>query len=132
MRPSKHLDFPPLDITQQTNPAPIQPIVELPADALPPQQSQQSTLVDPSPSSQEYLGRNYDRHRYPTRFSLSKKSYSMACISKYSYAAGHIAQTPAHIIHLHEHMACPVINLDTGCLLGIPSPHPRPRQIYLG
>ena len=37
----------------------------------------------------------------------------MACTSKYSYAAGHLAQIPAHPIHFHEHMDCPVINPDT-------------------
>ena len=41
----------------------------------------------------------------------------MACTSKYSYAAGHLSQTPAHPKHFHEHMACPVINPDTGVSL---------------
>ena len=59
-------------------------------------------FVDLSPSLQEHLENNFDRHRYPTRFSLSKKSYSMACTSKYSYAASHLAHTPAHPIHFHD------------------------------
>ena len=37
----------------------------------------------------------------------------MACTSKYSYAAEHLAKTPAHPIHFKEYMACPVINSDT-------------------
>ena len=41
----------------------------------------------------------------------------MACASKYSYASGHLAQTPSHPIHFHEHMACPFINPDTGVSL---------------
>ena len=41
----------------------------------------------------------------------------MACTSKYSYASGHLAQTPAHPIHFHEHMACPVTNPDNGVSL---------------
>ena len=41
----------------------------------------------------------------------------MACTSKYSYAAEHLAKTPAHPIHLKEHMACPVIKPDTGVSL---------------
>ena len=41
----------------------------------------------------------------------------MACTSKYSYASGHLAQTPAHPIHFHEHMTFPVINPDTGASL---------------
>ena len=41
----------------------------------------------------------------------------MACTSKYSYAAGHLAQNPAQPIHFHECMACPVINQDTGVSL---------------
>ena len=105
------------DHPAKTTPAPIQPILEQPRATIPPQQIQPSTLVDLSPPSQEHLENNPDRHRYLTRFSLSKKTYSMACTSKYFYAAGHLAQTPAHPIHFHEHMACPVINLDTGAYL---------------
>ena len=41
----------------------------------------------------------------------------MACTSKYSYAADHLAKTPAHPIHFHEHMACPVISPDNGVSL---------------
>ena len=41
----------------------------------------------------------------------------MACTSKYSYAAEHLAKTPAHPIHFKEHMDCPVINSDTGVSL---------------
>ena len=41
----------------------------------------------------------------------------MACTSKYSYAAEHLAKTPAHPIHFKKHMACPVINPDTGVSL---------------
>ena len=41
----------------------------------------------------------------------------MACISKYSYATEKLAKTPAHPIHFKEHMACPVINPDTGVSL---------------
>ena len=41
----------------------------------------------------------------------------MACTSKYSYATDHLAQTPEHPIHFHEHMDCPVINPDTGVSL---------------
>ena len=88
--------------------------MEPPETALPSQQIQQSTLVDLSPPLQEKPVRNLDGHRYPTRFSLSKKSYSMACTRKYSYAAEHLAKTPAHPIYFKEHMSCPVINPDTG------------------
>ena len=38
----------------------------------------------------------------------------MACTSKYSYATEQLAKIPAHPIHFKEHMACPVINPDTG------------------
>ena len=41
----------------------------------------------------------------------------MACTSKYSYATRQLAKTPAHPIHFKEHMACPVINPDTGVSL---------------
>ena len=41
----------------------------------------------------------------------------MACTRKYSYADGHLAQTLAHPIYVHEHMSCPVINPDTGVSL---------------
>ena len=41
----------------------------------------------------------------------------MACTSKYSYATEQLAKTPAHPIHLKKHMACPVINPDTGVSL---------------
>ena len=41
----------------------------------------------------------------------------MACTSKYSYATEQLAKTPAHPIHFKEHMACPVINPDTGVSL---------------
>ena len=41
----------------------------------------------------------------------------MAYTSKYSYAAEHLAKTPAHPIHLNENMACPVIKPDTGVSL---------------
>ena len=41
----------------------------------------------------------------------------MACTRKYSYATYHLAKTPAHPIHFKEHMACPVINPDTGVSL---------------
>ena len=41
----------------------------------------------------------------------------MACTRKYSYAAARLAQTPAHPIHFQEHMACTVINPDTGASL---------------
>ena len=41
----------------------------------------------------------------------------MDCTSKYSYASDHLAQTPAHPIHFREHMACPIINPDTGVSL---------------
>ena len=41
----------------------------------------------------------------------------MACTKKYSYAADHLSHTPAHPIHFNEHMACPVINPDTGVSL---------------
>ena len=91
--------------------------MEPPETALPLQQIQQSTSVDLSPPLQEQPGSNLDGHRYPTRYSLSKKSYSMSCTSKYSYAAEHLAKTPAHPIHLKEHMASPVINPDTGVSL---------------
>ena len=56
------------------------------------QQIQQSTSVDLSPTLQELPGINADGHRYPTRYSLSKKSYSMACISKYAYATEQLAK----------------------------------------
>ena len=81
------------------------------------QQIQQSTSVDLSPTLQEHPRRNADGHRYPTRYSLKKKSYSMACTSKYSYATEQLAKIPAHPIHLKEHMACPVINPYTGVSL---------------
>ena len=98
-------------------PAPIQPIVELPTANLPVQLSQQSAPFALSPLSQEHSANNFDRHRYPTRFSLSQQTYSMVCTSKYSYADAHLAKTPAHPIHFHEHMDCPVINPDTGVSL---------------
>ena len=41
----------------------------------------------------------------------------MACTSKYSYATEQLAKTPAHPIHFKEHMACTVINPDTGVSL---------------
>ena len=41
----------------------------------------------------------------------------MACTRKYSYAGAHLAQTPAHPIYFHEHMACPIIKPDTGASL---------------
>ena len=41
----------------------------------------------------------------------------MACTSKYSYAAEHLAKNPAHPIHFKEHMACTAINPDTGVSL---------------
>ena len=41
----------------------------------------------------------------------------MACTRKYSYATEQLAKTPAHPIHFKEHMACPVINPDTGVSL---------------
>ena len=91
--------------------------MELPTATLPPQLSQQSSSVALSPPSQEHPANNFDRHCYPTRFSLSKETYSMACTSKYSYANAHLAQTPAHPIHFHEHMARPVIKPDTGASL---------------
>ena len=86
--------------------------MEPPEIALPLQQIQQYTSVDLSPPLQKQPGSNLDGHRYPTRYSLSKKPYSMAYTSKYSYAAEHLAKTPAHPIHFKEHMACPVINPD--------------------
>ena len=81
------------------------------------QQIQVYKSVDLSPTLQEHPGSNVYGHRYPTRYSLSKKSYSMACTSKYSYAAEHLEKTPAHPIHFKEHMACPVISPDTGVSL---------------
>ena len=86
--------------------------MEPPEAALPSQKIQQSTLVDLYPPLQELPRSNGDGHRYPTRFSLLKKSYSMACNRRYSYAANHLAKTPAHPIHFEEHTACPVINPD--------------------
>ena len=41
----------------------------------------------------------------------------MACTRKYSYAAAHLENPPAHPIHFHDHMSCPVINPDTGVSL---------------
>ena len=41
----------------------------------------------------------------------------MACTSKYAYAAFCLAKTPAHPIHFQEHIACLVINPDTGASL---------------
>ena len=41
----------------------------------------------------------------------------MACTSKYSYADEHLRKTPEHPIHFKEHMACSVINSDTGVSL---------------
>ena len=41
----------------------------------------------------------------------------MACTSKYSYSTEQLAKTPAQPIHFNEHMACPVINPDTGVSL---------------
>ena len=98
-------------------PAPIQLIVELPTASPPAQLSQQSASVALSPSSQEHSANTFDRHRYPTLFSLSQKSYSMACTSKYSYATARRAKNPAHSISFQEHMGCPVINTDTGASL---------------
>ena len=98
-------------------PAPIQPIVELPTDTLPSQLSQKYASVAFYTLSQKHYAIFFDWHRYPTRFSLSHKTYSMTCTSKYSYDAAHLAQTPAHPIHFHEHMACPVIKPDTAASL---------------
>ena len=98
-------------------PAPIQPVVELPTATPPAELSQQSASVALFPSSQEHSAKTFDWNHYPTRFSLSQKTYSMACTSKYSYAAARLAKTPAHPIHFHDHMACPVINPDTGASL---------------
>ena len=81
------------------------------------QQIQQSTLVDLSHTLQELPGSNRDGHRHPTRYSLKKNSYSMACTRKYSYATEQLVKTPAHPIHFKQHMACPVINPDTGVSL---------------
>ena len=105
------------NIQHQATQAPIHPTVEPPEIARLLQQIQQSTSVDLSPTLQELSGSNTDGHRYPTRYSLKKKSYSMACTSKYSYATEQLAKTPAHPIHFKEHMACPVINPDTGVSL---------------
>ena len=102
------------NIQQQATQAPIHPTVEPPDIAPLLQQIQQSTSDDLSITLQELPGSNADGHRYPTRYSLKKISYSMACTSKYSYATEKLAKTPAHPIHFKEHMACPVINPDTG------------------
>ena len=91
--------------------------MEPPEIAPPLQKIQQSTLVDLYPKLQEHPGSNVEIHRYPTCYILSKKSYSMACTSKYSYATEQLAKPPAHPIHFKEHMACPVINPDTGVSL---------------
>ena len=98
-------------------PASIQKIEELPTATLPSQLSQQSASVALSILSQEHSANNFERNCYPTRFSLSQKTYSMACTRKYSYAAAHLAQTPAYPIYFHEHTACPVINPDNGASL---------------
>ena len=78
------------------------------------QQIQQSTSVDLSPTLQELPGSNGDGHRYPTRYSLKKNLYSMACTSEYSYATEQVEKIPVHPIHFKQHMACPVINPDAG------------------
>ena len=41
----------------------------------------------------------------------------MAGISKYSYATEQLVKIPVHPIHFKQHMACPVINSDTGVSL---------------
>ena len=41
----------------------------------------------------------------------------MACTSKYSYETEQLAKIPAHPMHFKQHMACPVINPDTGVSL---------------
>ena len=74
-------------------PAPIQPIVELPTATLPAQLSQLPASVSLSPLSKEHSANNFGRHRYPTRFIVSQKTYSMACTSKYYYSAAHLAKT---------------------------------------
>ena len=106
------------NIQQQATEAPINPPMEPQEIAPLSQQIQQYTSVDLSPTLQELPGSNGDGHRYPTRYSLKKNSYSMACTSKYSYAAEQLAKIPVHPIHFKQHMACPVINPDTGVYLG--------------
>ena len=77
------------NIQQQATQAPIHPPMKHPEIAPLLQQIQPSASVDLSPPLQEQTGSNVDRHRYPTHCSLKKKSYSMACTSKYSYATEH-------------------------------------------
>ena len=98
-------------------PVSIQPIVEIPTTTIPTQLSQHPVPVSLSPLSQDNANFDYDRHRYPTRFSLSQKNYSMACTSKYTYAAAHLATLPAPSVHGNHHMVCPVIDPDTGASL---------------
>ena len=98
-------------------PALIQPIVELTTATIPAQLSQLPAPVSLSLLSQEHSANNFDQHRYPTRFSVSQQTYSMARTRKYSYAAAHLEKNPAPPVHFHEHMACPVINPHTGVSL---------------
>ena len=105
------------NIQQQATQAPIHPPMEPPEIDPLLQQIQQSTSVDLYHTLQELPGSNTDGHRYPTRYSLKKNSYSMACTSKYSYATEKLAKIPAHPIHFKQHMACPVNNPDTGVSL---------------
>ena len=86
------------NIQQQATQAPIHPTREPPEIAPLLQQIQQSTSVDLDPTLQELPGSNADGHRYPTRYSLKKNSYSMACTRKYSYATEQLAKIPAHPI----------------------------------
>ena len=104
------------NIQQQATEAPINRPTEPQEIALLSQQIKQSTSVDLSPTLQELPGNNGDGHRYPTRYSL-KKSCSMACTSKYSYATEQLAKILVQPIHFKQHMACPVINPDTGVFL---------------
>ena len=110
---------PPIIPTQPPSvvPAPIHTIVELPTATLPTQLSRLTAPVSISTLSQEHSANKFDRHRYPTRFSVSHKTYSMACTNQYSYAAAHLSKTPAPPVHFHENMACSVINPDTGVSL---------------
>ena len=105
------------NIQQQETQAPIHLTVKPPEIAPLLQKIQKSTSVDLSPTLQENPGSNADGHGYPTRYSLKKISYSMACTSKYSYATEQLGKIPVHPIPFKPHMACPVINPDTGVSL---------------
>lgn len=112
--------LPPVPVPAQPatlDPDPIQPTIELPSTLCSPPDSPLPALVSPTPLSQPDPLLDSSHHRYPTRFSLSQRSNSMACTSRYVYAAANLPHTPAPSPTFSEHLACPVIDPDSGASL---------------